>query len=90
MITLLTLLIAHDWSSNSFSEKNVNFEICGKKSDSFGRLLILKIKIDENVYVLCNVYAPTQDHKRDQINFLIDVKFFIHISKRKYTLRRRF
>ncbi len=38
------------------------------------RLLILKTKIDENPYVLCNVYAPTQDHKRDQINFLINVK----------------
>ncbi len=34
----------------------------------------LKLKIDENLYVLCNVYTPTQDHKHDQINFLIDVK----------------
>ncbi len=45
-----------------------------QKSDSNGRLLILKTKIDENLYVLCNVCAPTQDHKRDQINFLIDAK----------------
>ncbi len=37
-------------------------------------LLILKTKIDKNPYVLCNVYAPTQDHKSDQINFLVDVK----------------
>ncbi len=56
-----------------FPKKNY-FEICDQKSDSDGRLLILKTKIDENLYVICNVYAPTQDHKRDQIHFLIDVK----------------
>ncbi len=54
--------------------KNINYQICDKKSYSNSRLLILKTKIDENRYVLCNVYALTQDHKRDQINFLIDVK----------------
>ncbi len=54
--------------------KNINFEICDKKSGSDGRLLILKNKIDEKRFVLCNVYVPTQDHKGDQINFLIDVK----------------
>ncbi len=60
-------------SSDSFSE-NINYEICDKRCDSDGRLLILKTQIDENLYVLCNVYAPTQDHKHDQINFLIEVK----------------
>ncbi len=54
--------------------KNTNYEICAKKSDSDGKLLILKTKIDGNLYVLFNVYAPTQDYKRDQINFMIYVK----------------
>ncbi len=33
----------------------------------------LKLKLMK-ICVLCNVYAPTQNHKCDQINFLIDVK----------------
>ncbi len=71
-----------NWTSKSSGvailfPKNINFEICNKKSDSDGRLLILQTKIDENLYVLCNVYIPTQDHKHDQINFLIDVKNYL-------------
>ncbi len=40
--------------------KNINYQICDKKSDSDGRP--------------CNVYVPKKDHKHDQINVLIDVK----------------
>ncbi len=36
------------WSVILFP-KNINFEICDKKSDSDGKLLILKTKIDENL-----------------------------------------
>ncbi len=58
--------------------KNINYKICNKKSDSDSRLLILKTKIDENPYVLCNVYVPTQDHKHDQIN--LGGNFNLHLN----------
>ncbi len=33
-------------------------------------MLILKLKILSNTYVLCNIYAPTQDHKLEQNDFI--------------------
>ncbi len=53
---------------------NIDFELCGKKCDNEGKLLLLKIKFQSNTYVLCNIYAPTQDHKLDQNNFSIKIK----------------
>ncbi len=50
--------------------QNLNFELCEKKADLNGRLLITKIKIDNNIYVLCNIYGPTREHKTDQNNFI--------------------
>ncbi len=37
-------------------------------------LLVTKIKINNTIYVLCNVYAPTKEHKSDQNNFINIVK----------------
>ena len=53
---------------------NFEFVLCDKWCDFQGRILILKIKINEEYYVICNVYAPTQDHRSDQINFAIQLK----------------
>ncbi len=42
---------------------NLNIKLCKKRFDNEGRLLLLTIKIQSNVNVLLNIYAPTQDHK---------------------------
>ena len=49
--------------------KNINYDIEDKITDTEGRFLILKIKIENKVYILCNLYAPTQDLKTEQLNF---------------------
>jgi exonuclease III len=53
---------------------DLDIELCDKKCDDDGRFLLLKIKIQFNMYVLCNVYAPTQDHKLEQNNFSVKIK----------------
>ncbi len=50
--------------------QNLDFELCEKKADLNGRLLITKSKIDNTTYVLCNIYAPTRQHKTDQNHFI--------------------
>ncbi len=53
---------------------NFDFELCDKKYDIEGRLLLLKVKIQSNTYVLFNVCSPTQDHKLDQNKFTSKIK----------------
>ncbi len=50
-----------------FLPQNVDFELCEKIIDNDGRLLIAKVKINSMIYIytLCNLYAPTKDHKLD-------------------------
>jgi len=50
--------------------KNLDYEIKDKTTDSEGRLLILKILLNEKHYNLCNIYAPTMDHRKEQIFFI--------------------
>ncbi len=45
-----------------------------KITDSNGRILIIKIKIKNNSYVICNLYAPTQREKENQLLFIKQVK----------------
>ncbi len=45
-----------------------------KQTDLEGRLILLKIKYEDSLFILCNVYAPTQKHKQDQINFIIKLE----------------
>ncbi len=53
---------------------NINFELCNNKCDNEGRMLIVKLKIQSNTYVLCYIYAPTQDHKLEQNDFIQNFK----------------
>ncbi len=53
--------------------QNLDFELCEKK-DLNSKLLITKIKVDNTIYVLCNIYAPTREHKTDQNIFIIVLK----------------
>ncbi len=53
---------------------NFDFELCDKKCDNEGRLLLLKVKIQSCTYLLFNVYSPTHDHKLDQNKFASKIK----------------
>ncbi len=53
---------------------NVEIHVCEKNTDLEGRIILIKIKPNDKFFVLCNVYAPTQEHKQDQNNFAIKLK----------------
>ena len=57
-----------------FIPQNIDYEIEDKICDEEGRIIILKVLIDKIIYILCNIYAPTRDHKCDQINFIKKLK----------------
>jgi len=48
----------------------LSYKIKDIVSDNKGRFLLLNIAIDENEYVIINIYAPTKDKINDQIEFL--------------------
>jgi exonuclease III len=50
--------------------KDLDYQMKDKIIDSEGRLLILKILLNEKYYNLCNIYAPTMDHRKEQILFI--------------------
>ncbi len=52
----------------------MDLEICDKKTDLEGRLILVKIKYEDSLFILYNVYAPTQEHKQYQINVIIKLK----------------
>jgi exonuclease III len=52
----------------------LDYEVCDTVRDEDGRVVLLKVKIQNSMYILCNIYAPTQDHKNDQNNFIVKVK----------------
>ncbi len=63
------------WTSNSkgvaiLIPKNIEYSMCDKITDIEGRILIVKLKINEICFIICNVYAPTRDHKKEQISFI--------------------
>ncbi len=47
--------------------KNTEYQISDKYIDTEGRLIILKLKIEQNHFVIANMYAPTRDHKNMMI-----------------------
>ena len=49
---------------------NIEYTIKKTISDTEGRFLIVEVEIEETVFILCNVYAPTKDHMDEQLNFL--------------------
>ncbi len=48
--------------------------MCDMIADIEGRILIAKLKINEICFIICNVYAPTRDHKKEQISFINSLK----------------
>ncbi len=48
----------------------MEYEILEKYKDSDGRLIIIKCKFENTNYIISNCYAPTQQYKNYQINFI--------------------
>ncbi len=44
-----------------------------------GRLIILKLKIEQNHFVIANMYAPTKDPKKVQLDFITLLKERIYM-----------
>ncbi len=57
---------------------NVNYIILEKYSDNNGRFLLVKCKCGENIYTIINCFAPTQQYKKDQIDFINFIKPYIY------------
>jgi len=53
---------------------NIPCDIQDKIIDDEGRYIILKVKIETQIFILCNVYAPTREYKLQQINFTKNLK----------------
>ncbi len=54
--------------------KNIEYSMCDKITDIEGRILIVKLEINEIHFIICNVCAPTRDHKKEQISFINSLK----------------
>jgi len=85
-----TILFSHG-SSNSkgvciLIPSHLDFHIEDKITDSNGRIIIIKIKINEELFVLCNIYAPTRDHKADQINFIKSLQNLLNQFENQNTI----
>ena len=52
----------------------IEFKILSTKRDTEGRIIIVECKLDDNIYVLVNVYTPTKDKHNDQLSFLSKLK----------------
>ena len=53
--------------------KSMSITVNNRITDDNGRLIILHCKIDDEKFVLVNIYAPTKDHQHDQIALLQDL-----------------
>ena len=54
--------------------KKVNMSVNHTVSDTSGRLLLLDATVDDENFILVNVYAPTKDNQPEQISFLSDLR----------------
>ena len=52
----------------------LHFEIITTFKDQGGRILLIECKIENNEYVIVNVYAPTKDMPQEQMNFLSNLR----------------
>ena len=54
-----------------------NFEYIKGHQDNASRLLVINCKIENNIFILINVYCPTKDDHKSQCQFLNIVKDMI-------------
>ena len=57
--------------------RHLDHNIEDKIDNDNGRILIIKIKIYSEVFILCNAYAPTRDKKTEQIKFIKELKNYL-------------
>ena len=43
-------------------------------SDSSGRYLMVRVKIEDTEYIIVNIYAPTRDHRKEQLEYITYVR----------------
>ena len=76
------------YSHGEFNSKGVaimipdnisNFSFIEEKKDTNGRIILVKCEIDQNFLTLINVYSPTKDKLKKQLDFLVELKSFIDI-----------
>ena len=60
--------------------KNINFKIESQNYDKDGRMILLCITYEQTEYCLINVYFPTQDHEKNQVDFLDDLQINIEAN----------
>ncbi len=48
----------------------LDHKILKKYTDNDGRLLIIKCNLEKSCYIITNCYAPTQQYRNDQLNFI--------------------
>ena len=52
----------------------MHFEIITTFKDQTGRILLIECKIENNEYVIVNVYTPTKNMPQEQMNFLSNLR----------------
>jgi exonuclease III len=60
-----------------FFPNTLDYEILDIKRDTDGRIIIIKTRIDQSEFILCNVYAPTIQHRADQNNFILKLQLML-------------
>ena len=56
------------------SNLQMSFNIITTFRDLTGRILLIECNIETNRYVIVNIYAPTKDMQKKQLDFLNDLK----------------
>ena len=54
--------------------KQADYTILNKEVDNDGRFIIIEIKYENEIYVLINIYAPTQNHENEQIHVINKIR----------------
>ncbi len=70
----------------TFFLPNSDYKILEKDSDINGRFLLLKCKCEEAIYIIVNCYAPKQQFKKDQIDFINFIKSHINNFDAEYII----
>lgn len=58
-------------------ERNADYKIGTVVRDSEGRFIGMDVHVEDQILTICSVYAPTQDHPRDQVEFLTKIQGFL-------------
>ena len=51
-----------------------DWELLDTSSDSAGRYLMIRVRVEDIEYVIINIYAPTRDNRKEQLNYISYVR----------------